>query len=60
MIQTPDQHVLQLFLKKTQFNFIKKSRFFGDFGDNHSIRSIQALLSVSITTRKRVFNDSKQ
>ena len=45
----PDQRVLQLFLKKTQFNFIKKNLVFsGDFGDNHSIRSIRALISVSI------------
>ena len=48
MIQTPDQRVLQLFLKKTQFNFIKNLVFSGDFGDNHSIRSIRALISVSI------------
>ncbi|MFS7956418.1 hypothetical protein Hanom_Chr07g00654411 [Helianthus anomalus] len=48
MIQPPDQRVLQLFSKKTQFNFIQNLVFSGDFEDNHSICSIQSLISVSI------------
>ncbi|MFS7941022.1 hypothetical protein Hanom_Chr05g00471301 [Helianthus anomalus] len=48
MIQPPDQRVLQLFSKKTQFNFIQNLVFSSDFKDNHSICSIQSLISVSI------------
>ncbi|MFS7941241.1 hypothetical protein Hanom_Chr05g00473871 [Helianthus anomalus] len=48
MIQNPINVFFSFFLKKIQFNFIKKISFSGDFGDNHSIRSIRALISVSI------------
>ncbi|MFS7940652.1 hypothetical protein Hanom_Chr05g00466941 [Helianthus anomalus] len=48
MIQNPINVFFSFFLKKTQFNFIKNLVFSGDFGDNHSIRSIRALISVSI------------
>ncbi|MFS8028811.1 hypothetical protein Hanom_Chr16g01514851 [Helianthus anomalus] len=48
MIQPPDQRVLQFFSKKIQFNFIQNLVFSGYFEDNHSICSIQSLISVSI------------
>ncbi|MCQ7285345.1 hypothetical protein NP026_23600 [Salmonella enterica] len=48
MIQNPINVFFSFFLKKTQFNFIQNLVFSGDFEDNHSIRSIRSLISVSI------------